>query len=205
MRICVFCGSARGISDAYASAAAATAQRIAQAGHTIVYGGGKVGLMGIVANAALSAGVAVIGVIPRALVDREISHTGLSELHIVASMQERTTMMSEISDAFLALPGGPGTLEEFFEQWTWAQLGMHAKPCALLDVNNYFEGLHLMIVKMASEGFLTPAHARMIICHSSIDEILAAYAEYSPPPAKWTEGRAMGLAEGGARKFPSSE
>lgn len=195
MKICMFCGSARGNADTYASAAAWTGRRIAETGSTLVYGGGKVGLMGIVADAALAAGGTVVGVMPRSLVDREISHQSLSQLHVVASMQDRTTMMSELSDAFLALPGGPGTLEEFFEQWTWAQLGIHAKPCALLDINNYFRAIRHMIDKMTSEGFLHSTHAHMVIIRSSIDEILSEYERYLPPPPKWTETAPSGTTQ----------
>src|SRR5689334_13523463 len=133
-RVCVFCGSSPGARPAYAAAAAALARCLVTRGLGLVYGGGNVGLMGVLADAALAAGGEVIGVIPRALVDLEVAHTGLRDLRVVDSMHERKATMAELADAFVALPGGMGTLEELFEVWTWAQLGLHAKPCALLDV-----------------------------------------------------------------------
>jgi hypothetical protein len=186
MKICVFCGSSPGQDPAYADGAAAAARNIARNGAALVYGGGRVGLMGIVADAALGAGGEVIGVMPRALVEREIAHRGLSELHVVESMHERKTTMSTLSDAFLALPGGAGTLEEMFEQWTWGQLGIHGKPCGFLNLKGYFEPIRIMVEKMVSEGFLLPQHAGMLAFSESIDELLAGFRSYAPPPSKWT-------------------
>ncbi len=131
--ICVFCGSSYGALEAYADIARETGRAIAEQGYTLVYGGAKVGLMGTVADAALAAGGKVIGVLPRSLQDKEIGHEGLSELHLVDSMHERKAMMADLSDAFIALPGGVGTLEEIFEVWTWGQLGYHKKPCGFLN------------------------------------------------------------------------
>jgi uncharacterized protein (TIGR00730 family) len=136
MRICVFCGSSPGIDRDYEIAAAAAARAIAAAGATLVYGGGRVGLMGVIADAAIEAGGRVIGVMPRWLVEHEIAHRGLTELHVVETMHERKTKFAELGDAFIALPGGAGTLAEIFEQWTWAQLGLHAKPCGFLNIKH---------------------------------------------------------------------
>jgi uncharacterized protein (TIGR00730 family) len=185
VRICIFCGSSSGHDPAYAEGAAAAARSIAAAGATLVYGGARVGLMGVVADAALGAGGEVVGVMPRSLVEREIAHRGLNQLHVVETMHERKTTMSALSDAFLALPGGAGTLEEIFEQWTWGQLGIHAKPCGFLDLKGYFEPIRLMVGRMVSEGFLVVEHAGMLTFSSSIDEILAGFRAYAPPRSKW--------------------
>lgn len=135
--IAIFCGSTLGTDSAYADAARLTGQMIAEQGKTLVYGGGRSGLMGIVADSALAAGGRVIGVIPQGLVDRELAHPHLTELHVVTSMHERKTLMADLSDGFIALPGGAGTIEEIFEQWTWAQLGIHLKPCAFLNIDGF--------------------------------------------------------------------
>lgn len=186
MNICVFCGSSSGHDPAYAESAAAAARVIALAGNTLIYGGGHVGLMGVVADAALNAGGNVVGVMPRSLVEREIAHRGLHQLHVVETMHERKTTMSALSDAFLALPGGAGTLEEIFEQWTWGQLGIHGKPCGFLDLKGYFDPIRLMVEKMVSEGFLLSQFASMLKFSDSIDEILDSFRSYVPPPGKWT-------------------
>jgi uncharacterized protein (TIGR00730 family) len=161
MHICIFCGSSHGHDPVYREAAAAAARSIAETGAALVYGGGRVGLMGALADAALAAGGEVIGVMPRSLVAREIAHRGLSRLQVVETMHERKTTMSGLADAFLALPGGAGTLEEIFEQWTWGQLGIHGKPCAFLNVKGYFDPLRAMVDKMLAEGFLLPPFATM--------------------------------------------
>jgi uncharacterized protein (TIGR00730 family) len=153
---CVFCGSNPGIDPVYAETTRLFGALLAEAGCGIVYGGGHVGLMGILADAALGAGGSVIGVIPRKLVDRELAHRGLSELHVVATMHERKALMASLSDGFVALPGGIGTLEEFFEVWTWAQLGYHAKPVGLLDVNGFFAPLLTFLAAAAQAGFIQP-------------------------------------------------
>jgi len=134
---------------------------------------------------ALAAGGRVVGVIPRSLVERELGHAGLSELHIAETMHERKTMMADLSDGFVALPGGAGTLEEFFEQWTWAQLGIHAKPCGLLNVKEYFGPLIGMIEKIVAEGFMAPAYADMLVVETRIEALLMRLASYQAPPGKW--------------------
>jgi len=183
--ICIFCGSSPGIDPLYLETAVATGQALAKAGLTVVYGGGKVGLMGAVADAALAGGGRVVGVIPRSLVEREIGHAGLSELRVVETMHERKTMMADLSDGFVALPGGAGTLEEFFEQWTWAQLGIHAKPCGLLNVKDYFGPLVAMIDKTAAEGFTAPAYDEMLVVETRIETLLKRFASYQAPLRKW--------------------
>src|SRR5262245_43223071 len=185
MKICVFCGSSSGHDPAYADGAAATARVIALTGATIIYGGGRVGLMGAVADAVLGAGGEVIGVMPRSLVEREIAHRGLHHLHVVETMHERKTTMSALSDAFLALPGGAGTLEEIFEQWTWGQLGIHGKPCAFLNLKGYFDPIRTMVDRMVGEGFLGPQFAAMLTFSTDVPQILAAFRAYVPPPSKW--------------------
>lgn len=154
MRVCVFCGSSMGFSPGYAEAATALGKLLAQRGIGLVYGGASVGTMGAVADGALAAGGEVIGVIPESLSRVEIAHAGLSELHVVADMHQRKAKMAALSDAFLALPGGAGTLEELFEVWTWAQLGLHAKPIGLVDVAGYYAPLMSFAEHMVAEGFL---------------------------------------------------
>ncbi|WP_328606517.1 TIGR00730 family Rossman fold protein [Amycolatopsis sp. NBC_00345] len=154
MRVCVFCGSSMGLSPVYAEAASALGKLLAQRGIGLVYGGASVGTMGAVADAALAAGGEVIGVIPEALSRVEIAHAGLTELHVVADMHQRKAKMAALSDAFLALPGGAGTLEELFEVWTWAQLGLHGKPIGLVDVAGYYAPLMSFAEHMVTEGFL---------------------------------------------------
>jgi uncharacterized protein (TIGR00730 family) len=186
MRVCVFCGSSPGNDPAYGEAAAAAARAIVATGATIVFGGGRVGLMGIVADAALGAGGTVIGVMPRSLVEREIAHRGLHQLHVVETMHERKTRFAELADAFLALPGGAGTLEEIFEQWTWGQLGIHAKPCGFLSTKGYFDPIRAMIERMVSEGFMIRAFADMLSFSDGADILLAGFRSYVPPPRKWS-------------------
>ena len=185
MRVCVFCGSKSGNNDLYAYAARGMGQTLARRGIDLVYGGGRVGLMGALADAALLAGGAVIGVIPQSLVNREIQHCGLTQLHIVQTMHERKTRMAELADGFIALPGGAGTFEEIFEQWTWAQLGIHHKPCGFLNTNGYFDPLREVISRMAGEGFLRPEHASMLVFDTEPATILDAFRDYSAPAAKW--------------------
>lgn len=185
MRICVFCGSSCGNNELYANAATEMGRTVAQRGIELVYGGGRVGLMGALADAALAAGGVVIGVMPQSLAEREIQHTRLTELHIVATMHERKTQMAELADGFIALPGGAGTFEEIFEQWTWAQIGVHRKPCGFLNTNHYFDLLQKMIAQMVGEGFLQPEHASMLVFANEPAAILEAFRDYSPPSAKW--------------------
>jgi uncharacterized protein (TIGR00730 family) len=183
--VCVFCGSNLGRDPAYLKAAVSVGEALACEGLILVYGGGKVGLMGAVADAALAAGGRVVGVMPRALFEREIAHAGLSELHVVETMHERKETMASLADGFLALPGGAGTFEEFFEQWTWAQLGIHAKPVGLLDVNAYFQPLLALIDKIVAEGFMAQTYRDMLVVEPSVAPLLGRFQTYSPPPRKW--------------------
>jgi uncharacterized protein (TIGR00730 family) len=157
VRLCVFCGSSTGRHPAFADAAQVLATELARRNIEIVYGGGNIGLMGVVADAALAAGGRVIGVIPEGLVARELAHPGVSALHVVASMHERKALMADLSDGFIALPGGFGTLEEFCEVVTWTQLGIHQKPCGLLNVEGYYDGL-LAFFAHALQGAVSQAH-----------------------------------------------
>jgi uncharacterized protein (TIGR00730 family) len=185
-RICVFCGSSEGSEAVYREAATATGSALARAGIGLVYGGASVGLMGAVADAALAAGGEVTGVMPRPLVDKEIAHPSLSELHVVASMHERKALMAELSSGFVALPGGIGTLEELFEVWTWAQLGYHAKPCAILNVAGFYDHLVGFLDHVVEQRFLRVEHRRMLIEVTDPGELLARLAAYMPPTApKW--------------------
>lgn len=183
--ICVFCGSSLGNDPIYQQMAQATGQAIAAQGKTLVYGGGRSGLMGVVADSALQAGGRVIGVIPNALVDRELAHTGLTELHIVNNMHERKTKMAELSDAFVALPGGAGTLEEIFEQWTWSQLGIHQKPCAFLNVDGFYDDLIKMLYASVERGFSQERFVDRLIVAEQIKDILVAFSAYQPATPKW--------------------
>lgn len=158
---------------------------IARAGLTLVYGGGKVGLMGAVADAALAAGGRVVGVMPADLVSQEIAHTGLTELHVVQSMHERKWKMAELADGFLCLPGGPGTFEEIFEQWTWALLGFHAKPCGFVNVGGYYDLLRATIQQMADKGFIAPQYVEMLVYAETTEAAIARFQAYQPPPPKW--------------------
>lgn len=161
-RVCVFCGSKHGVRPEYTEAARAMGAALAAAGIDLVYGGGRVGLMGEVADAVLDAGGEVIGVIPHHMSDREIAHYGLTDLRIVGSMHERKTLMYELSDGFVALPGGLGTLEELFEITTWSQLGLHAKPTGLLDVDGFYGPLVVFLDRLVSEGFVAERHRRLL-------------------------------------------
>lgn len=182
----IFCGSSDGTNPLHLRTAFEVGRRLAVAGHGIVYGGGRVGLMGAVADGAISAGGRVVGVIPRSLVERELAHPGLGELRIVGTMHERKAEMAAIADGFVALPGGAGTLDEIFEQWTWAQLGIHDKPCGFLDVGGYFAPLRTMIATMVAEGFTRPRHAEMLIFAEEIDALMERFESYVPPARKWT-------------------
>ncbi|WP_409306383.1 TIGR00730 family Rossman fold protein [Pectobacterium sp. B1J-3] len=188
MIVGIFCGSSAGSDAAYIEAARATGRVLAQSGIAIVYGGGRVGLMGAVADEALAHGGNVIGVMPRLLVEQEISHPGLTTLHVVENMHERKAKMAEIASGFIAMPGGPGTLEEIFEQWTWAQLGIHDKPCAFLNINGYFDPLRAMSQTMVTQGFMKQPYSDMLQFSDNIDDILSSFASYTPPPHKWTSG-----------------
>ena len=173
MRYCVFCGSNRGINPRYAVVAAELARCLAANGIGIVYGGGNVGLMGVLADSALAEGGAVIGVIPRMLVEREIAHQGLTELRIVGSMHERKAMMAELSDAFIAMPGGYGTLDEFCEILTWTQLGLQRKPIGVLNVDGYFDPLLNLFDHAVEQRFVKPLHRDMIVTDESPESLIA--------------------------------
>jgi uncharacterized protein (TIGR00730 family) len=186
--VCLFCGSRPGNDPAYANAARSLGETLATRGITLVYGGGHVGLMGVVADAALETGGEVIGVMPEALVEREISHENLTRLHVVGSMHERKALMAELSDGFIALPGGTGTLEEFFEVLTWAQLGEHGKPCGLLNAGGYHDPLLAVFDHMVEEGFLSEEHRAMVLVAPEPEALLDAFARYTPPAVpKWIE------------------
>jgi uncharacterized protein (TIGR00730 family) len=160
--LCVYCGSRLGDREAYAEAAWQVGTEIGRRGWQLVYGGGRAGLMGRVADAALAAGAPVIGVIPQSLMDREVGHAGLSELHVVQTMHERKLLMAERSDAFLALPGGIGTFEELFEVWTWRQLGYHDKPVGLLNVDGYYDALLGFLEQTVTQGFVAPPQRALL-------------------------------------------
>jgi len=180
--VCVYCGSSIGARPAYAQQAAALGTRLANEGLALVYGGGNVGLMGIVADAALAAGGEVIGVIPEQLVGWEVAHQGLTRLEIVATMHERKARMFDLSDAFVALPGGFGTLDEMFEMLTWRQLGLGDKPCAFLDVDGYFVPLMAMLDRMLAEGFLREEHRSDLWHGEDIDACLQWIRHHRPHP-----------------------
>jgi uncharacterized protein (TIGR00730 family) len=184
--ICVFCGSSPGTDPKFMDEAVRAGTLIAQAGLTLVYGGGRVGLMGAVADAALAAGGEVQGVMPEDLVNAEIAHRGLTQLHVVKSMHERKLKMADLSDGFLCLPGGPGTFEEIFEQWTWALLGIHAKPCGFVNVSGYYEPMRETIQKMADSGFIAQQYVDMLIYADGTAQALDAFRSYVAPPPKWS-------------------
>jgi uncharacterized protein (TIGR00730 family) len=185
-RICVFCGSNPGHDPAYRALAEEVGGVLARQGMGIVYGGGRIGLMGALADAALAAGGEVIGVIPQALVDREIGHRGITELRVVGSMHERKALMADLADGFIALPGGVGTLEELFEVWTWGQLGLHQKPCGLIEVTGFFAPLLTFLDRLVVTGFVKPEHRAMLLEAASPEELLARFLAYEPPAIpKW--------------------
>jgi uncharacterized protein (TIGR00730 family) len=181
-RICVFCGANAGRDPAYREAAQALGTLLAREGLGLVYGGASIGLMGAVADAARAAGGEVIGVIPQALMKREIAHAGLADLRVVGSMHERKALMAELSDGFIALPGGVGTLEELFEVWTWVHLGLHRKPCALLDVAGFYSGLARFIDHVDAEGFLRDGVREMLLVERDPAALLAAMRAWRAPP-----------------------
>ncbi len=171
-RVCVFCGSSHGTRPAYAAAARALGRELVARGHGLVYGGGNVGLMGVVADAVLAAGGDVIGVIPHALMAREIGHTGVTTMHVVDSMHERKARMADQADAFVALPGGVGTFEELFEAITWTQLGLHAKPCGLLNVDGFYDDLLRFLDHAWAEGFIKPETRAIVKAGADPAELL---------------------------------
>jgi len=177
--LCVFCGSSSGNDARHREHAIALGQRLAARGIGLVYGGARVGLMGTLADAVLAGGGQVIGVIPEGLVEREIAHAGLSELIVTANMHARKAAMAARSDAFLALPGGLGTLEELFEVWTWAELGLHTKPCALLDQTGYYAPLLAFLNQVVDQGFMKPAQLAHLMVDSDPDRLLDRLAQAS--------------------------
>lgn len=181
--VTVFCGSSPGFDPVYVEAARAVGTEIGRSGMALVYGGGHVGLMGTVADAAVAAGAEVTGIIPRALQAREAVNENLTELILVDTMHERKMLMAERADAFLALPGGPGTLEELTEQWTWAQLGIHHKPVGLLNVAGYFDPLLAFVANMRDRGFTHPRYTDMLVLATEATEALARLRDYVPPAA----------------------
>ncbi|WP_240375603.1 TIGR00730 family Rossman fold protein [Bacillus piscicola] len=183
-RITVFCGSSYGASPVYQEGAKALGKALAQRGITLVYGGASVGLMGAVADAVLEEGGEVIGIIPKMLEDREISHQHVTELVVVDSMHERKAKMAELADGFIALPGGPGTLEEFVEIFTWAQLGLHQKPFGLLNINQYYDPIVAFFNQMIEEQFLQEKYRMMAVVDSSPDVLLDKFDTYEPPAVK---------------------
>ena len=181
MNLCVYCGAGFGADPAYRAAAQATGRYLAEQRIGLVYGGATVGLMGAVADAALAAGGHVTGVMPRSLVEREIAHMGLSSMHVVDTMHERKALMAELSHGFIALPGGPGTLDEIVEQWTWGLLGIHAKPSGFLNVNGYFDPFRAMAQRMAAQGFISQPYADMLVFAESPAELVARFRAYVAP------------------------
>lgn len=186
MRLCVFCGSSAGQDPVYIETARLLGEALAANGIELVYGGASVGLMGAMADAVLAKGGHVIGVMPQALVDKEIAHAGLSDLRVVGSMHERKAMMAELSDGFIALPSGLGTFEELFEVWTWAQLGYHKKPCALLNVAGFYDKLAGFLDDVVERGFVKPIHRAMLIVKDEPAALIDAIRAYEPPKVeKW--------------------
>lgn len=188
MRIAIYCGSCGGADPVYVSAAREAAGFLAREGIGLVYGGGNVGLMGHIANAALEAGGEVVGVIPQALMDKELGHGGVTELHVVRSMHERKQLMVDLSDGFIALPGGFGTLDELFETLTWLQLGFHEKPVGLLNVGGFFDGLLAFLDHMTAQGFVKKEHRDCLLVADNAAELLAKMRDFRPPVlGKWME------------------
>ena len=189
-RVCVFCGSSTGVRSDYAEAAQALAREIARRGFGLVYGGGNVGLMGVVADAMLAAGGEVVGVIPHTLMAREIGHTGVSTLHVVDSMHERKALMADLSDVFIALPGGIGTFEEWFEAVTWTQLGLHRKPCGLLNTRGFYDDLIRFMEHTWTEGFIKP-ETRAVVRYDADPAALvdALHAVEMPVVPRWISRR----------------
>ncbi len=189
--LCVYCGSRPGASAAYAAAARAIGSEIGRLGWQLVYGGGRAGLMGIVADAALAAGASVVGVIPQSLMERELGHRGLTELHVVSTMHQRKLMMAERSDAFVALPGGVGTFEELFEVWTWRQLGYHDKPLGLLNADGYYDGLLAFMKHTVHSGFVSEPQQALLQVDSDPRALLARIGAMIPLATRPDDYRAI--------------
>ena len=185
-RVCVFCGSSVGNRSTYRDAAVAMGTVLAAKGIGLVYGGGNVGLMGVVADAVLAGGGDVIGVIPQSLADREVAHLGVTDLRVVDSMHTRKAMMADLADAFIAMPGGVGTFEEFFEAVTWTQLGVHRKPCGLLNAGGFYTPLEAFIDQAVTEGFIKPVHRSIVVCDDDPARLLDKLANVTLPDVpKW--------------------
>ena len=186
--VCVYCGAHTGRDPAYTAAAALLGRTLAERGIGIVFGGGRVGLMGVVADAALAAGGRVTGIIPQALMKKELAHAGLTEMIVTTSMHERKAQMAERADAFVALPGGLGTFEELFEIWTWGQLGWHRKPCGVINVAGFYDGLIAFLDHAAGAGFVRPVHRGMLLVDDDPARLLDRFAQYEAPAMpKWVE------------------
>jgi len=181
--LAVYCGAAHGANPLYADAARALARAMVEHNIALVYGGGKVGLMGVIADEVLRLGGEATGVIPRALVEREVGHAGLTRLFVVKDMHERKAMMADLAEGFIAMPGGFGTLEELFEMVTWAQLGIHAKPIGLLNVNGFYDGLRAFVRHQVQEGFVRPEHEGLMLAESDPVELIRRLRAAAPGPA----------------------
>ncbi len=191
-RLCTYCGASSGRKPEYLAAANTLGKTLADRGIGLVYGGGNIGMMGAIADAAVRNGGEAIGIIPHDLLKKETPYEGLSDLVLVDSMHERKAMMAKFSDGFAALPGGLGTLEELFEVWTWAQLGFHRKPCALLNVEGYFDPLITFLDGMVSEGFVKKQHRSMLIVEEDVDNLIDKLEAYVPPEVpKWLSGEGL--------------
>ncbi len=189
-RICVFCGSSTGTLPIYRETALTVGRLLAERGIAVVYGGGHVGLMGAVADGALEAGGKVTGIIPRSLMERELGHDGLTDLHVVGTMHERKAMMAEMSDAFIALPGGFGTYEEFFEVVTWSQLGVHRKPCGLLNLNGFYDALLALCDHATSQGFIRTVDRSLVIADADPKRLIETITStVVPESTKWLSSR----------------
>jgi uncharacterized protein (TIGR00730 family) len=187
--ICIYCGSSPGRLEAYSSAACALAKALVSRNIRLVYGGAGIGIMGMVADHVLKLGGQAIGVIPKALAHKEVAHKNLTELHVTQSMHERKMLMAELSDGFIALPGGIGTLEELFEIWTWAQLGFHNKPCGLLNVEGYYDSLIAFLDHVLAEQFVKKDHHALLIVETNPDTLLDRYINYLPPAVRHWVGK----------------
>jgi uncharacterized protein (TIGR00730 family) len=184
-RICVFCGSSAGNDPTIIASAKSLGNALAAEGIGLVYGGASVGLMGVLADAVLQAGGQAHGVMPRALLDLEIAHTSLTSLDVVEDFHDRKARMAELSDGFLALPGGAGTLDEFFEAWTWSQLGIHRKPCGVMNVNGFFDPLMLQVDRMVKTGLMDASYSKSLIIEQCAHQLIAAFRVYEAPLPKW--------------------
>ena len=183
--IAIFCGSAPGKDSVFVENARKVGETLAAQGKTLIYGGGRSGLMGVVADSTLAAGGRAIGVMPESLAEYELAHPDLTELYIVENMHARKIKMSELAEGFIALPGGSGTLEEIFEQWTWAQLGIHSKPCAFLNVDGFYDDLLKFLRQTSEKGFTQPRFCEALIVSNCIDNILQRFEQYRAPEMKW--------------------